>query len=103
MPAELPIWTKHNLTVREVETALHNCYTKGYLIVGGFSCVEKRLSTEALGDDPHLNPPPSKGEEMALTLTINGETAHIGSVGTSALCSFPLLWGKVRMGVLWPM
>ena len=74
MAAVLRIWTKHKVTVREVETALHNCYTKGYLIVGGFSCVEQRLSTEALGDDPHLNPPPSKGEEMALTLTVNGET-----------------------------
>ena len=50
-----------------------NCYTTRYLEVGGFSCVEKRLVTEALGDDPHLNPPPSKGEEVMLTLTVNGE------------------------------
>ncbi len=27
-----------------------------------------------LADDPHLNPPPSKGEERTLTFTVNGET-----------------------------
>ncbi len=33
----------------------------------------KRLIFEALGDDPHLSPPPLKGEEISPVRKANGE------------------------------
>ena len=61
----------------------------------------KQRLVDALGDDPHLSPPPLKGEETPLTFTLNGEACAPIQCRNPGPCSFPLVWGKARMGVHW--